>query len=299
MIGLIGTISRDEIAYADGRRFRQLGGILYQTAALCGLGERARLFANLADDLAPDVEPLLSGWKTLDRSGTARVPGPGNLVHLFYPERGERREVLESAVPGLLPERIVPRLPGLDLLVMVVNSGYDLSLDAWREVADAAACPVWFDVHSLTLACVLGAPRAYRAVPEWRDWARGAAYLQANRKEVACMLGRPDREPGPGEIDRFCREALDLGLEAVFITLGKEGGLAVTLEGPRRIGLRESGPPLDTTGCGDVFAAATAARLAAGEEPFAAASFGIALASLSASLAGVNEVYQLAAEHRP
>lgn len=294
VFGLIGTISRDEIAYEDGRRFHQLGGILYQCATLCGLGEETLLFANLAKGLTPDVESLIAGWPTLRQEGIARVPGPENRVRLFYPAQGERREVLESAVPELDPRPIVRALPRLDLLLMVVNSGFDLSLASWREIADAAGCPIWFDVHSLTLTRNLGSPRGFRPVPEWRDWVRGAAYLQANRKEVSCLLGRPDAEPSPAEVERFSREALDLGLEAVFITLGRDGGLVVTPEGLKRIGLRDAERGLDTTGCGDVFAAAAAAGIVRGEEVLAAASFGLDLASRAASVPGVIKAYELA-----
>jgi hypothetical protein len=299
LFGLIGTISRDEIICADGRRLDQLGGILYQAAALCALDERTIVFANLAEGLAAEVKPLLAGWPTLRRAGLVPVPGPGNRVRLVYPERGERREVLESAVPPLDPDRIVRKLRRLDFLVMVVNSGFDLSPGSWRAVVESAACPVWFDIHSLTLVPALGVERPYRPIPDWRDWVRGATYLQANRQEIACMLGRPDAEPSPAEIGDLCREALDLGLEAVFITLGKEGGLVATRGGMPRIGIRDDRTVVDTTGCGDVFAAAAASRLARGEDPVTAAAFGLELASRAAYAAGVRATYELVRRLRP
>ena len=293
VFGLIGTISRDEITCPDGRRLEQLGGILYQAAALCALGEKTVVFANLAEGLAAEVEPLLAAWPTFSRKGLASVTGPGNRVNLFYPPRGERREVLSSAVPALEPGRIVPGLRRIDFLLMVVNSGFDLSLESWRRVVDAASCPVWFDIHSLTLQPSLGVERAYRPIPGWKDWARGTDYLQANRQEIACMLGRPDEEPSAEAIARLCGEALDLGLEAVFVTLGKEGGLVATRRGSPRIGIRDDRTVVDTTGCGDIFAAATASRLARGEDPVSAAAFGLDLASRAAYSAGVREAYDL------
>ncbi len=298
VLGLIGTISKDEIVRETGEKFHQLGGILYQAATLCGLGEETALFANLAQGLALETRALISEWSSLRTKGIIDVAGPGNLVHLYYPEQGERREILESVVPGLDPRPVIRALPGLSFLVMVVNSGFELTLEAWREIVASAACPVWFDVHSLSLEQVLGAPRGYRPLSEWGKWVLGTTYLQANRKEVACMLGHPERLPLPSEIERFCREALDLGPEAVFVTLGPEGGLAVTLEGSRRVGLKASGRVVDTTGCGDVFGAGTAARLAYGADPFTAAAFGIDLASRAAFTAGIAETYKLAAAGR-
>jgi sugar/nucleoside kinase (ribokinase family) len=293
--GLIGTISRDEIAYPDGRSFHQLGGILYQAAVLCGLGEETALFANLSDDLAPDFEDVISSWPTLKRHGIKRVPGPGNLVHLIYPDHGERREVLESTVPALDPALFSKSLLGLDLLVMVVNSGFDMALGDWRKIADAAPCPIWFDIHSLTLKKVLGVQRDYRAIPEWKEWARGATYLQANRQEVACMLGRPDSRATDAEVDRFGREALDgLGPGAVFVTLGKEGAMVTVPGRSERIGLSDTGQPVDTTGCGDAFCAAAVARLARGASPAEATTFGVSFASRVAMVSGVEKTYELA-----
>jgi sugar/nucleoside kinase (ribokinase family) len=294
VFGLIGTVSKDEIRHENGPSFLQLGGILYQAAVLCALGEETVLFANVPETFEAAIEEIVGPWPTLRRDGLRTVPGPGNRVHLFYPEHGERREVLESTVPALDSERVTRVLPRLSMLIMVVNSGFDIVLDDWRRIADAAACPVWFDVHSLTLARVLGKPRSYRPVPEWKEWAKRGSYLQANRQEIACMLGRPEMPVTPEDIDLVCREALDLGLKAVFVTLGKEGGLAVTRDRSERIGLTDSGRPLDTTGCGDVFCAAAASRLVHGADPFAAASFGINLASRAAFAAGIRETYDLA-----
>ncbi len=182
---------------------------------------------------------------------------------------------------------------------MVVNSGYDLELDSWRRVVGAATCPVWLDIHSLTLEKTLGKPRAYRSVPEWIEWARGSTYLQANRKEVACLMGRPDRAADREDIRRFCRQALDVGAEAMFITLGREGALLATPSGEKTIGLSCGPDVLDTTGCGDVFCAATASALFRGAVPEDAARFGVDLASRAAGVAGVRETYELALRARP
>lgn len=298
IFGLIGTISRDEVRREGGAEFRNLGGALYQAAALCGLGEETRLHARLADDMAAEVAALVGGWRTFRRDGLTAFGGPGNRVSLYYPARGERVEILRSAVPALDPGPIIAGLPGLAFLVMIINSGFDMELGSWRRVADAAACPVWLDFHSLTLERVLGRPRSYRAVPEWRDWARGAAYLQANRKEVSCLLGEPDGEAGPEDIRKFRRQALDLGASAVFVTLGKEGALVSTATEERLAPLPVSGEVVDTTGCGDVFCAAACSALSRGASPAEAARFGVDLASAAARTAGVGETYELALKFR-
>ncbi len=90
--GLIGTITHDVITFDSGRSIKGIGGILYQAAVLCGLREDVFLYTNLGEELAADVEEKIRSWSTLRRDGINRVPGPGNQVHLHYPERGERIE---------------------------------------------------------------------------------------------------------------------------------------------------------------------------------------------------------------
>lgn len=291
--GLIGTITNDVITCATGRVFRGLGGILYQAAALCGLGRDVFLYTCLGKELCPEVNEIIAQWPTCRTHGIRVVASPGNSVFLHYPEKGERIEVLESHVPPLKPQRIIEELPQLSMLILAINSGFDIALADWRKIVRRAQCPIWFDVHSLALSLNLHTPRSYRPLPEWKDWAEGVTYLQANLKEVASMLGNPAKRPSWDGLHRFGRSAFNMGTEAVFITLGKEGILALTPERSEKIGAPSVRPVVDTTGCGDVFCAAAAAKLADGEDPMAAATFGLKLASEAARVSGIEETYTL------
>lgn len=296
--GLIGTITHDRITYESGQSFEGIGGVLYQAATLCGLGKEVYLFTNLGGDLTPDAEKIIKPWGSLHKQGIQSVPGPGNRVFLDYPEKGEREETLQSVVPPLGAERIIRDLPLFDMLILVMNSGFDIELESWRNIVSSAACPIWFDVHSLALTREIGVKRRYRPLTEWKEWARNVHYLQANRTEVACMLGAPGEIPSEVRIKEFGEEAFGIGAKALFITLGKEGVRLVTPGDSKKI--RSAGVTriVDTTGCGDVFCAGTAAKLAEGESPFAAAFYGVMLASLAVGLSGVKETFTMASQMR-
>jgi sugar/nucleoside kinase (ribokinase family) len=221
------------------------------------------------------------------------MTGQGNIVALHYPASGEREEVLSSLMPSLNAEQVVPFLEDLDFLIFVINSGYDVELEDWIRIRQAACCPVWLDIHSLVLSRELGSPRTYRALEEWPEWVRGTDYVQANKKEIACMLGNPELVPRKEDLRRFASAALDLGLEAVFITLGEEGVFVVDSSGERQIAAPSGQVVMDTTGCGDVFCAATVHRLLYKKSPFEAAEYGSRLASRAASALGVEETFRL------
>lgn len=295
--GLIGSITYDVISFESRRSFEGVGGVLYQAAVFCGMGEEVFMYANLGQELIPRVEKIIENWSILHRQGIIHVPGSGNQVQLFYPEKGERVETLRSVVPALNPTQIIEDLYKLGILVLVINSGYDIKLRDWRRIVEEADCPLWLDIHSLPLTGKLHTSREYQSLPEWREWANGVGFLQANKKEVASMLGYPEKWPSEAEIFLFGKEAFELGLKAVFITLGKEGVLVMTPEESEKVVSTEAGKVVDTTGCGDVFCGGTVAKLAEGKDPFEAASFGLHLATQAVSIRGIEETYILACHY--
>jgi hypothetical protein len=297
VFGLIGTVTADRIVREKGGLFEGLGGVLYQASVLCGLNEKVRLFSHCGIELETLVEETIRDWPGLDRSGFRYVPGPGNRVELRYSERlKEREEVLRSVVPALDPGLILPRLEGLDALLVVFNSGYDLDLPGWRSIVDHAGCPIWLDTHSLVLDKIIGSHRDYFALPDWRDWISGTTYLQANRQELACLIGRPERWPGEKETEAFAGLAFRAGVRAVFVTMGKEGVLVLTPDGIRTAGAPRADHVVDTTGCGDVFCARALQLIVGGASAFEAAAAGVALASKAAGRAGVRATFEMVRE---
>lgn len=293
VFGLAGTVTRDRIIQASGRRFFGWGGILYQAAVFSGLGQKVRLFSHVGKKELKLLSESFGSRPGLDLSGLQPVPGPSNRVRLCYPLQGERTEVLENAVPPLKAEKLLGRLEGFGLFMMVMNSGFDIDLEDWKKIVRKAACPFWLDIHSLVLTPVLGTPRFYRPFPAWKEWAAGIEVLQTNRKEAACMLGSPDKNPSVKDLTRLSREALETGVKTVFITLGTEG-IWTAVDG--RMEIVPPAPKkeaVDTTGCGDVFAAAAAVRLKNGDDPFSAAAFAVERAAGAAGVTGIEAVFDL------
>jgi len=296
--GLIGTITHDLITSDSGQSFEGLGGVLYQAAVLCGLGEEVCLYTNLGKALAEDVEEVTKGWTTLQRHGIQRVSGPGNRVHLHYPENGERVEILRAVVPPLEPARVIEDIKGLGMLILVVNSGFDIRLSDWRKIINKSACPTWVDIHSLMLSRDLNKQRKYLHSDEWKDWIRGATFVQANGKEVASMLGLKEGMPIDAEFFGYGKMAFEMGVHAVYITLGREGALVMTPEKSEKLAPSGLKGVVDTTGCGDVFCSATAIRLASGKDPFTAARFGLELATEAVAVRGIDETFRMAVGFR-
>lgn len=93
--------------------------------------------------------------------------------------------------------------------------------------------------------------------------------------------------PNEHEIDQLggVRRLLDLGVETVITTLGGRG---VAVDGPQghRIHAAWEVTPVDTTGAGDTFCGALAARLALGDDLDTAVRWAAAAAALSTTVPG-------------
>ncbi len=292
--GLIGTVTYDVITHEAGSGFRGVGGVLHQAAVLCGLSEEVFLYTNLGEELSDEFSATTKRWQTLHRQGINSVSGPGNRVFLDYPRKGERLEVLKSVVPPMNPERILHDINDLDFLVLVMNSGFDLEKEDWQKIRSEAVCPLWLDIHSLLLEKKLNTPRRYISFPYWREWTEGVHYFQANSAEVASMLGQPGADLSETDMRRFGDMALELGVHAVFMTLGEEGALVMTENQIKKISVKNDTSVIDSTGCGDVFCAGTVVKLVEGRNPFEAAEYGLQLASAAVGIAGIQATYELA-----
>ncbi len=297
MLGLFGTITFDKIIIEKGSSFSNVGGILYQAGVLLGLGLEIKIYSNLGIEISNKVFELIEKWRHFDKTGMKLVSGKGNQVTLYYPAEGERIEILHSIVPAFDSGIILHDKNKLKALIAVFNSGYDTTFEHWRKIVDNLNCPIWLDIHSLALERKVGKKREYRPFTEWTEWARGVTYLQANQKEIASMLGKPEISPSIKEIMKIAEQAFSCGVENVFITLGKEGVLVVSPEQGFKITPPQVDKIIDTTGCGDVFAAATMAKLILGEKINQASRFGMELASKSISLVGPLEIYDFAKKY--
>lgn len=291
-IGLLGSFSWDRIITPDGQLYEGAGGILYQAAVLAAIGNHVSLYAQQGNTFPLRISQIIKNWELVEDTDVITIDHPGNRVHLDYAMQSERSEILETVVPPYNPRPSLSSINRLSMLICVMNSGYDITYETWRYLVENIQCPIWFDIHSLVLNQVIGEKRSYISLPDWHKWIRNVSYLQANSKEAACLISKPDQDLSKKDLNNLADTAFQHGVRAVFITRGEKGVWVATPETRSFLGIdKRMNVSSETTGCGDVFCAGTVSKLSAGSDPFEAAAYGQRLAVIASSCHGINNTF--------
>jgi hypothetical protein len=294
-LGILGTLVWDTIhAPGEPGPVEDWGGIAYSLCAFDALapaGWEPVPIVRVGADLRVEADRLLDGLATMrDRSGVRTVPEPNNRVELFYDDGPRRCEKLTGGVPGWSAAELVPLVLSCDALYVNMIAGWELDLDVARDLRAAFPGPVYCDVHSLLLGVGPDGVRRYRPLPDWPAWRRCFDLLQMNEEELAVVAA------GAADPFQAARQALDDGVEAVFLTLGERGVRWIAREDARWLaggpdgdvggrqpeGVRVASAPrdvVDPTGCGDVWGASCFASLLGGRGLPGAVDVANALAS--------------------
>lgn len=267
LIAAIGTINRDTIHLSSGEKYDSYGGLLYSIIALAQLTEddyEILPVVNLGRDCSEAVMGMLKRYDKVKTSAISIVSAKNNHCNLYYLDRESKSEILKGGVPVLEYKDLLPALES-DLTLVNFISGNDVSLDAIEEFRKDYGGKIYMDIHSLTLGKKENGERFMRRPVDWERYAACADYLQMNQKEFELLSETSATEEN---IKEFFHNFKELGWEALNVTLaelgsyllyGDHGEVAchqLTAPRPERLA--------DTTGCGDVFAAAFSAAVCMG-----------------------------------
>lgn len=298
-VGVLGSINRDTIEHADGRRETGLGGVAFTAAALAHLAAgkvRTWLFARVAADLRPRLERALAGAPGLSFDGLLEAPSKGYRCHIRYAADGSKTEVLSGAVPPLTAADLATWLPRLRGLLVNFITGFELSLDELRRIRAALRGPLLMDVHSLTLGRDSDGRRYPRPLENWQEWIAQADVVQLNEAEATCLGGPADA----ALLADWAASLLDLGPQVAVITRGDEGSVASYRAADGSVHCLSSPaqqPPVDAvidpTGCGDVFLAGLGFGLLSGADPPAAVALATRAAARNCILTGIDDLDRL------
>jgi pfkB family carbohydrate kinase len=282
-VGILGSLVWDLIYGRDpaSAPVEEWGGIAYALAGLdasVGAGWEIVPLIKVGQDLAGKAQEFLRGLEHLASGARCvEVPAPNNRVVLHYYSSERRTERMSGGVPGWTWAELGPMVRDLDAIYVNFISGFELTLGTAQALRRGFDGPIYADLHSLFLGMQHDGMRVPRPLSEAASWMGCFDVVQLNEDEMKQL------SPDPLSL---AVDAIGEGVSLLVVTLAAKGAAYVAAPGfdgwrAAPATRRPAVPPfatlrsalfqapaievLDPTGCGDVFGAAAAARLFAGD----------------------------------
>lgn len=296
LITVVGHICLDVIHHPDGTESQGYGGIFYSLAALANIADSNTkifpVFGIGSKDYSHLIERL-SAYKNVDTSGIFKTDGHTNQVHLYYKNNSNRIECSQNIAKPIPFKKIKPYLDTNMLLINMI-SGFDITLETLDEIRmnlREEKIPIFLDVHSLSLGVNEDGKRYRRLIPDWRRWLFMLHTVQMNEEETAGFVNEnPDEE-------YLIKQITALNTNNVIITRGSNGSTLFKDEHKHIERFDFSGieteRAVDSTGCGDVFAAAYCAKYIRAKDEAVSAEYANQVAAMNATFKSSNEIDQL------
>ena len=283
-VGILGSLVWDQIYGRDPRAapVEEWGGAAYALAGLnasVAPGWEIVPLIKVGQDLASKAREFLGRLERLTPGGRCvEVPAPNNRVVLHYYSSERRTERMSGGVPGWTWVELGPMVRDLDALYLNFISGFELTLGTAQALRQGFDGPIYVDLHSLLLGMQHDGVRVPRPLQDAGAWLGCFDVVQLNEDEM--------RQLSPDPLS-LAVDAIGAGTSLLIVTLAAKGAAYVAAPGfdgwagaersaagaaeESAATLRTALIPaptvdvLDPTGCGDVFGAAAAARLFAGD----------------------------------
>ncbi|WP_137146102.1 carbohydrate kinase family protein [Mycolicibacterium sp. CR10] len=271
-VAILGPIPRDHITTHQGDTFDKYGCVLYTAAALSALMEPTDRICPVVHVRKQDEAPIkeqLAQFANVDLTGIRSDNDRGDIVELTYTTHNHRDERQTGFMSPILPGDLDFVLDA-DAFVCVPITDYEVGQSTLEYIKTHTSAMVLLDAHGPTNTLVRGGERHHRLWVERDAWLPHVDILKMNLEEAGCSWF-PDRsEAGatgkpmtPQEMPSFAAHCLGSGVKAVCITLDEEGCVVYHLDETgalveETIGRINVENVVDTTGCGDSFAAGMA-----------------------------------------
>ncbi|SDL72707.1 ribokinase [Arthrobacter sp. ov407] len=282
-----------ETVHGNGFAVNPGGKSANQAVAASKLGARVVLIGAVGDDSNGDMLLASTAGAGVDISHVRRTPDAATGVAVISVDaNGENNIIISAGANGTLAPGDVAAsaelFEGASVVCLCLEVGLDTVEAAARLGHDAGATVL------LNLSPYAEIPASLAALCD---------ILLVNAHEASLFLGGasvPDAGADTAAWAPVRDKFADRGLHRVVVTLGANGSVVldsgagaeghITRIEPTRVDAK------DTTGAGDAFTGAVAARLAAGESLPAAAAFASVAAALAATRKGTQTAYPEAAD---
>lgn len=306
---VIGEPCLDLIHKADGNVIRSYGGILYSTislAVIAGKNDFVYPIMNLGDDEYDNIIDILKKYSNINLDGIKKVPQPIRKVNLYYNmyNSGNQARMETSTEPtnAIGFDSIEKFLFEADAILVNMISGVDITLDTLKSIRKNFKGFIHIDIHNLVMKTNPDGTREHTNLEEWRQWCSNSDTIQMNEFEIITMSRTIKNEYEVAE-EILIKQKNDV--KGIIVTRGKNGVSGFTKQKKSfggevyydidrdDVNAIENPHFVDSTGCGDVFAASFTLDFSKYGNFRKSLHYATRIASFKTSLAGIDELYKL------
>ena len=306
---VIGEPCVDLIYKADNEIIRSYGGILYSIISLSVLSSKDDIIypiMNLGADEYDNIINILKKYPNINIDGVYKVSHPTRKVNLYYnvynSGKSARMESSTDPTYTIDYDAIKIFLPGTDAILINMISGIDIALDTLKNIRNDFSGFMHIDIHNLVMKTNPDGSREHTNLEEWREWCTNTDTVQMNEFEVTSLSRTVKKEYQVIEEILINQKKEITG---VIITRGKSGVSAFTKKekafGNEKffdleredVSAIENPHFVDSTGCGDVFAASFTLDFSKNKNFKKSIHYSTRIASFNASLEGIDELHKL------
>lgn len=273
-IAVLGPIPRDRITTYTGEIVEKYGCALYTTAALSALvdeGSRIVPVTHTRREDAPAIRMLLERLPHVDTTRVDDTADQGDVITLQYKDQNERIERQTGFMNPITPAD-VEGLLDFDAFVCVPITDFEVPLTTCQYIKTNSDALVLLDAHGPTNVCTRHGERGLKFWIERDLWLPCIDILKMNLDEAGCCWFDTDYDAKTLEsigaiaheqMPKLAAYCLARGVSALCITLDA-GGCMLYFNGAdgsleeHRVECIPVEHVVDTTGCGDSFAAGLA-----------------------------------------
>lgn len=272
-VAVLGPIPQDHIITHRGEIFDKYGCALYTVAALASLlgpQDVVRPIVHVRKQDEAIIKRQLEQFSNVDLTGIRSDSDRGDVIELAYSAPNRRAERQTGFMHPISPADVEFALDS-DAFVCVPITDYEVAQPTLAYIRANSAGVIMLDCHGPTVSLTSAGHRVPRLWIDRDAWLPTIDIMKMNLEEAGCSWfpppgGDPDLFGAPlpeSELPIFAQHCLDRGVKAVCVTLDEQGCAlyfydadgVLQREMVDRIPVAEV---VDTTGCGDSFAAGMA-----------------------------------------
>ena len=306
---VVGEPCVDLIHKADGGVIHSYGGILYSIITLSVLAKKEDIvipLMNLGEDEYDNITDILKKYTNISLDGIYKVSHPTRKVNLYYNQykSGKSARLEQSTEPTYTLDysSIEKFLPAADAMLVNMISGVDITLETLKEIRNNFEGIMHIDIHNLVMKTNEDGTREHTSVDNWIEWCINTDTIQMNEYEIFSLSAKKMKEYEIAEEMLFHPRSKVRG---VIVTRGINGSSGyikreksfgkekfIDLD-KRDINAIENPHFVDSTGCGDVFAASFILDFSLNNDFVKSLHYANRIASYNTSLEGIHELYKL------